>query len=90
MLGIFVQNMFLEWFGMLLDIVVFTDSAAGKVISIRRGVGRVRHLEVKQLVIQQITNSERVKIMKCKGQSNIADVGTNPYAPKEMPKSGAC
>ena len=53
-----------------------TDSAAGKAIAVRRGVGRVRHLDIRQLTIHQLTNSNRLKLLKASGGENIADIGT--------------
>ena len=67
-----------EVWGQLLKITLWTDSSSGKVMAIRRGVGRTRHLEVWQCYIQAITNSGRVKVMKVLGTKNVADAGTKP------------
>ena len=53
-------------------------------ISLRRGVGAVRHLEVRQLYIQELTNSNRIKVHKVRGGINKADVGTKPHSPKAI------
>jgi hypothetical protein len=75
-LGIFMQNLWYEAYGESLDIVVETDSAAGKILCSRRGVGRVRHLEIRDLEIQELTNSGRVRVTKVPGEQNVADLGT--------------
>ena len=65
-----VQNFIHEVWGELLRICIWTDSSSGKVMSVRRGVGRTRHLEVWQCYIQAIVNSGRVKVRKCLGTKN--------------------
>jgi hypothetical protein len=75
-LGIFMQNLWYEAYGETLDIVVETDSAAGKILCSRRGVGRVRHLEIRDLEIQELTNSGRVRVINVPGEMNVADLGT--------------
>ena len=79
-----LQNMWSEFYGEHLNIEILTDSIAAKLISTRRGVGRVRHLEIRQLYLQKLTNSGRVKILKCKGTANLADAGTKPMPKKSV------
>jgi hypothetical protein len=80
-----IHNMWSEFYGEHLNIAIVTDSMAAKLISTRRGVGRVRHLEIRQLYLQRLTNSGRVKILKCKGTTNLADAGTKPMQKKSVP-----
>jgi hypothetical protein len=79
-----VQNFIHEVWGELLRICIWTDSSSGKVMSVRRGVGRTRHLEVWQCYIQAIVNSGRVKVRKCLGTKNVADAGTKPPENQRM------
>eukprot|EP00974_Lingulodinium_polyedra_P110991 10734460-Lingulodinium_polyedra.AAC.1 len=74
--GVFVQNSWKECFGELLPIYVCTDSLAGRAMALRRGVGRVRHFDVRQLTVQQLTNSKRVTVLKVHSEENLADMGT--------------
>ena len=62
----------------LFNVEVLTDSIAGQMIALRKGCGKVRHLDIRQLYIQSITGSGRVRILKCRGGDNIADMGTKP------------
>ena len=55
---------------------VHTDSSAAKGMASRKGLGKVRHVEVNQLWIQQEVAAGRVKIVKVKGQNNMADILT--------------
>ena len=55
---------------------MYTDSSTAKSIANRKGTGRVRHIEVCQLWIQQEVANNRIEIIKVKGENNIADVLT--------------
>ena len=57
-------------------LVIHTDSSAAKGISSRRGLGKVRHIEVNQLWIQDRVNSGEIEVRKVTGASNIADALT--------------
>ena len=57
-------------------LVIYTDSSAAKGISSRRGLGKVRHIEVNQLWIQDRVNSGEIEVRKVTGISNIADALT--------------
>jgi hypothetical protein len=81
-----VQNLWSEIFDEVLPIRIMMDSAAGKVLGCRRGRGRVRHLEVKQLYLQHLVNANRVQLVKVRGECNKADVGTKPMNPGQVEK----
>ena len=53
-----------------------SDSSAGRAISLRKGTGKLRHLQVKYLWIQDALFEKRLVIEKVKGTENPADVGT--------------
>ena len=53
-----------------------TDSSAAKSYASRRGAGRIRHVEVKQLWLQQAVAEGRFKLSKILGTENPADVMT--------------
>jgi len=76
--GLYAQNLWASLFDQILPISIGTDSDAGRALSTRRGVGRVRHLEVRQLYIQKLTNDGRVKVYRRPGSENEADIGTKP------------
>jgi hypothetical protein len=79
-----IQNTWHEMYEDCLPIELLMDSSAGKIMAVRRGKGRVRHLEVRQLYLQRLTNSGRVKALKCRGDTNVADVGTKPIEKKRI------
>ena len=68
----------LAWMGEPLRLRLSLDSSAARSAVLRRGVGRIRHLEVKVLWIQDLTNAGRLVVDKIKGTENVADIGTKP------------
>ena len=55
---------------------VFTDSTAGKAIASRRGLGRVRHIDVSNRWIQTAVQNHTLELIKLKNRFNSADVFT--------------
>ena len=53
-----------------------TDSSAAKSYASRRGAGRIRHVEVKHLWVQQAVAEGRFRLTKVLGTENPADVMT--------------
>ncbi len=70
----------LAWMGEPLRLRLSLGSSAARSAVLRRGVGRIRHLEVKTLWIQDHTASGRLVVDKIKGTENVADIGTKPLA----------
>ena len=70
-----IQGM-LKDFDVEAGIVVRTDASAAKGIANRRGLGKVRHIEVSQLWVQEKVSAGRLRIEKVAGGSNIADAMT--------------
>ena len=59
-------------------IEIKTDASAAIGIANRIGVGKVRHIEVNQLWLQDKVNKKEIKITKVKGEENLADALTKP------------
>ena len=62
--------------GVDVDIELNTDASAAKGIASRKGVGRVRHIEVHQLWVQEKVSRGEIVINKVRGEDNIADILT--------------
>ena len=54
-------------------IQVNTDSSAAKSMAMRKGAGRVRHIEVRELWVQDRVAKGELQIFKVKGEFNVAD-----------------
>eukprot|EP00959_Pyramimonas_sp_CCMP1952_P158769 3320911-Pyramimonas_sp.AAC.1 len=52
------------------------DAPSAIAIATRRGLGRLRHLGVKWLLLGQLVGTGQIKIAKVKGIENAPDVGT--------------
>ena len=63
---------------------VWTDSAAAKSIASRRGIGKIRHLDVKYLWVQEKTRKKELQLRKTLGSANPADMMTKPKDGKEI------
>ena len=68
--------------GWEVKIRMHVDSSAAKAIASRIGLGKIRHLEVKYLWLQEVVKDRRLEIKKVHGQSNPADIGTKPLGSK--------
>ena len=58
------------------DVVVKTDASAAKGIASRRGLGKVRHIDVSQLWLQDRVNKGEIVIEKVSTHVNLADAMT--------------
>ena len=57
-------------------IVINTDASAAKGIAPQKGLGKVRHIEVNQLWLQDKVGKGEIEVRKISGGSNIADALT--------------
>ena len=64
--------------GVEVKIRLRTDASAAKGIASRRGLGKIRHLELHQLWLQEKVNKREIEVMKIKGEGNLADALTKP------------
>ncbi len=53
-----------------------TDSSAAKSFASRRGLGRMRHIEIRNLWLQKAVREGNVELSKIPGESNPADLMT--------------
>ena len=65
--------------GLHLPIEVLTDSSACKGIVHREGCGKVKHLEARQLWVQEYVGDKTVKVSKIPREVNLSDVLTHHW-----------
>ena len=58
---------------MNVEVQINTDSSTGKSIATRRGAGKVRHLDSRELWIQERVARGDIMIKKVRGEDNVAD-----------------
>ena len=65
-------------------LIVKTDSEAARSFVSRRGLGRMRHIEVRELWLQGEVRKGRVKVGRVPGEENPADLMTKYHSSKEV------
>ena len=70
--------------GMHAEIEISTDAEAAKGIAARKGLGKVRHIEVNQLWLQDRVAKGDISVRKVKGTENLADALTKYVSAKEL------
>jgi hypothetical protein len=68
------------------EITLWTDSSAAKSFAARRGLGKMRHMEVRYLWLQSEVLKQAVKVCKVKGEDNPADLMTKYLAERDIAK----
>ena len=63
-----------------------TDASAAIGICRRAGIGRVRHLAVAQLWVQEQLRMGTVRLFKVKGEENVADILTKRFPGQTLGK----
>jgi hypothetical protein len=56
------------------------DSSAGRALAVRCGFGRVKHIDVRLLWLQQVLEQRRLTLEPVTSRENPADVGTKPVS----------
>lgn len=79
--GQFIRNLLEEIFEKEFDHEVHTDSTAARGMAMRKGAGRVRHLDTKLCFVQDYVENRRVKILKVDTKLNVADLNTKGHPP---------
>ena len=81
--GLGIQGM-LRDSGVILGITLCTDSSAAKGIASRRGLGKVRHIELAELWLQDQVARGKIKIEKIRGEDNFSDSLTKHSNPERI------
>ena len=74
----------MEDLGSTVQVKIHEDSTPAKGIANRTGLGKVRHIEVSQLWVQEKVRDREVVINKVKGTDNLADALTKYVGPEEL------
>ena len=68
-----------------LSLELKTDASAARGVILRQGVGEVRHLQVKQLWLQENVAAGELAIVNNPGIENCADALTHPWGANDLP-----
>ena len=75
-----------ESLGRSLEGEIFVDSSAALAVVARKGCGKLRHVRVGQLWIQEVAEAEELKFRKILGDINPADLNTKHLTRVRMDK----
>ena len=81
--GLGVSSLCREW-GLPSTVSCFCDSSAARGIASRVGVGRMKHLQVRQLWIQEQVRQGRATVSWMPRNDNLADVLTHPCSENQL------
>ena len=80
----------LDDLGIQVQVVIATDSSAAKGIGSRRGLGRVRHIELSELWVQDQVSKGRIQLLKISGGDNFSDSLTKHSTSERISQTMAC
>ena len=66
----------LEELGMKVKIRIQSDSSSAVMVTAKRGLGLLRHIQVRQLWLQEETRAGRITVEHVTGETNVADLLT--------------
>ena len=73
--GLGVASLMKDW-GREMKILIHADSSAALGVARRRGAGKLRHVRIGMLWLQELRDDEGVEFVKVLGKSNPADLMT--------------
>ena len=84
-----ISSMFKDM-GVDVSISLCTDSSAAKGIASRRGLGKVRHIELCELWLQSQVAQGRIRVHKVSGVDNFADSLTKHASVERVNQTMVC
>ena len=81
--GLGIQSL-AEDMGFDVKVVIWTDSDTARSLASRRGLGKMRHMELRYLWVQEMVKDGRMKVRRVNGEENPADHLTKPKSLSEM------
>jgi hypothetical protein len=73
-----------EDMGFEVEVIMWIDSDAGRSVASRRGLGKMKHVELKYLWVQDAVKDGRLRVKRVDGEKNIADHLTKAKSWAEM------
>ena len=74
-----VQSMMCDW-GFAVKPVLNIDAKATEHILHRQGIGKLKHIDVAYLWVQDGIRSQRLRVHRVRSEENVADLGTKPLS----------
>ena len=83
--GLGIQSMAKE-LGYQMEVIIEVDASAAQGMMQRRGLGKLRHLDVQELWVQDAIQRGAFKVRRVSTRNNTADIGTKPLSRESMEK----
>ena len=83
--GLGIRNLMQEW-GLSMSLESLCDSSAARGVLNRTGCGRIRHLELKHLWVQDLVQRGQVRVRWIPRAKNTADILTHPCGVPDLSK----
>jgi hypothetical protein len=80
--GLWIQALLSE-LSVPTSLVVYTDSGSALALLQKNGPGRLKHIEMRSLWVQESTKEGRFVVKKVLGTNNVSDIMTKALAPAE-------
>ena len=74
-----VQSMMFD-FGFAVKPVVAIDEKATEHVLHRQGIGKLKHIDVAFLWVQDEIRSQRLRVFRVRNEEHVADLGTKPLS----------
>ena len=86
--GIGMQQLASEW-ELKYEVAVFGDSSAALSVTKRKGPGKMRHIKIGMLWVQEEAGNELIKYRKVRGDGSPADLMTRHVSAKKIDSCAA-
>jgi len=77
--GMLMQSLLTE-FGEQVDLTILSDSSAARAVTQKRGVGRMRHLRIRELWLQEAVRERQLMVKAIRTEDNVSDLLTKVLA----------
>ena len=79
-------KMILGELGEHVKLEVFSDSTAGISAQSRLGMGKMKHVQLRNLFVQDKVRAGDMRLLKVRTDDNVSDIGTKPVDQKTLEK----
>jgi bacterioferritin-associated ferredoxin len=79
-------KMLLEELGDIVKLEVYSDSTAGISAQSRLGMGKMKHVQLRNLFVQDKVRAGDMRLLKVGTDDNVSDIGTKPVDQKTLEK----
>jgi hypothetical protein len=68
-------------------LTVYSDSSSALQVVHKKGLGKLRHIALRQLFLQEAIAAGTLKVAKVEGKFNVADIGTKHQSAEQLART---